>query len=368
MHLSGLSFYPVVKLPIFAGKFYQLHSMTRILIIRFSSIGDIIQCMSVVGGLKQQFPDAELHWVTRKDMSSLLRIDPRIDKIWEFDRKDSIVKLIGLAIQLRKLGFTHVYDAHSNIRSNLFKLIFCPFGICRLTQRINLVTRHKDRFKRLLLFKFGVNLLPKPFRSFESFQRPLVKWEVTRFDQHFTGWHFPEHVVSRVDALMGEYLQESNLVTLVPSAAWELKRWPVNYWQQLVKLLPQCKFVILGGPGDLFCEEIRETAPERVINLAGKTSLLESFCVVYQSRFVVSGDTGFLHAADLFDKPGAALIGPTAFGFPTGQQMKVMEVDLPCRPCTKDGNVKCKLKEVKKCMMDITPDLVAREVVKWMNQ
>jgi heptosyltransferase-2 len=342
--------------------------MTRILIIRFSSIGDIIQCMSVVGGLKQQFPDAQLHWVTRKDMSSLLRIDPRIDKIWEFDRKDGFVKLIRLAFQLRKLGFTHVYDAHSNIRSNLFKFIFCPVGVCRLMGRLKMVTRHKDRFKRLLLFQFGVNLFPKPFRSFESFQRPLEKWNVTNFDQNFEGWHFPEQVVTKVDTLLRSFSKEPNLITLVPSAAWELKRWPVNYWQQLVQLLPQCKFVILGGPGDLFCAEIRDAAPERVINLAGKTSLLESFCVVYHSRFVVSGDTGFLHAADLFNKPGAALIGPTAFGFPTGEQMKVMEVDLPCRPCTKDGNVKCKLKEIKKCMMDITPYMVADEVKAWMNK
>ena len=89
------------------------------------------------------------------------------------------------------------------------------------------------------------------------------------------------------------------MVTLVPSANWEMKRWPVAYWKALVALLPEYRFVILAGPKDTFCEEIRSAAPERVINLAGKTSLMESSYIVLRSNLVISADTGFMHAADL---------------------------------------------------------------------
>ena len=174
---------------------------------------------------------------------------------------------------------------------------------------------------------------------------------------------FKEEINQKVDALVLSQIPDNvNWITIVPSAAWSLKRWPVEYWRTLAELKSDCYFVILGGPNDSFCEEIRSVAPERIINLAGKTSLIESFCVVRNSQFVISGDTGFLHAADLFHKKGIALIGPTAFGFPSSPNIKVMEVNLPCRPCTKDGSVKCKLKEEKKCLYDIKPEMVAAQI------
>ncbi len=338
--------------------------MKKILIIRLSSIGDIIQCMSVVGGIKKSYPEAELYWIVRKDMASLIRIDPRINHILEFDRKEGVAGILKMALHLRKEKFDLIYDAHSNIRSNILKLILCPFGLCNLLRR-KLVTRHKDRLKRLLLFHFGINLLPKPFiRAFASFRKPLNKVGIKDFDTDFSEWYFPEETEQKINSLLLSNIPEGRKwITLVPSSAWELKRWPVNYWQKLVELLPGYHFAVLGGPADTFCEDIRSVAPSRVINLAGKTSLMESFCVVHHSPYVISGDTGFLHAADLFDKPGQAIIGPTAFGFPSGERMKIMEVDLPCRPCSKEGSTECKIKEKRKCLLDITPEMVKAEVL-----
>ena len=332
----------------------------KILIIRLSSIGDIIQCMSVVTGLKNKFPAAELHWVARADLASLPKIDPRINKIWAFDRKEGFTGIFKLGSQLRKEKYNLIYDAHSNIRSNILKLILCPLGLCHLFTKNRLLTRRKNRFNRLLLFKLGINLLPKPFKALDSFRQPIKKWGVTAFDTPFDKWNFPHASEEKVRNLVLDKIPRGrNWITLVPSAAWELKRWPVDYWQELVRLREDLHFVVLGGSDDTFCETLKSVAPDRVINLAGKTSLMESFCAVWHSPYVISGDTGFLHAADLFQKDGQALIGPTAFGFPSNTRMKVMEVNLPCRPCTKDGNVTCKLKEEKKCMTDISPQAVA---------
>ena len=333
----------------------------KILIIRLSSIGDIIQCMSVTGGFKNHYPDAEIHWIVRKDLASLLKIDPRIDKLIEFDRKDGMGGLIKLAKKLKKEGYSHVYDAHSNIRSNILKTIICPFGIGS-----KLITRRKDRLKRILLFNFRVNLLPKPFRAFESFRNPIKKWGIYNFYTPNENWVFPKETQEKCADLLKN--QPSKTITLVPSAAWELKRWPVDYWKRLVEILPDFHFNILAGPTDHFCQEIADVAPERVLNLAGKTSLLESFCVTSLSKFVVSGDTGFLHAADLFEVPGCAIMGPTAFGYPTGNKMRIFDLELPCQPCSKHGNTKCKLKEEKKCLVDITPEYIFEEVMRNLSK
>ena len=112
----------------------------------------------------------------------------------------------------------------------------------------------------------------------------------------------------------------------------------MEYWQQLILKFPDRKFVIIGGPEDTFTNEIAAIAPQRVLNMAGKTNLFESFYLIYCSSLVVSNDTGFLHAADIFGNDGIALMGPTAFGHPTGSTIKVMETDLYCRPCSKEGN------------------------------
>lgn len=331
--------------------------MKKILIIRFSSIGDIIQCMSITGGFKNAEQNVELHWVVRKDLASLIKIDPRIDKIWEFDRDLGMSGLIKLAFKLKAEGYTHVYDAHSNIRSNILKLILKPLGI----GSSKLVTRRKNRIKRILLFKFGINKLPNPFKAFESFRSPLYKWGINNFYTPNNNWVFPDDITKHCEELISGFTE--NTVTLVPSAAHDLKKWPVKYWQEVIQNLPNLKFIILAGPQDTFTEEIKNAAPDRVLNLAGKTSLHESFCITSKANFVLSGDTGFLHAADLFNKPGIALIGPSAFGYPSGEKMKVFEVELPCKPCSKDGSTDCKIKEIKKCLMDITPDSVVAEIM-----
>ena len=328
--------------------------MTKFLIIRFSSIGDIIQCMGIIGGIRERFADVEIHWITRKDMVGTLSMDGRIDKIWAFDKETGLAGLLKMAADLRKEHFDYIYDAHSNIRSNILKLIVSPLPFVKPYVAL----RSKERGKRFLLFKLGINHFDKPFRGMVSFQKPLKKWGITHFPDNYHDWHFPDEIRSKYENFVTK-----DMITLVPSANWEMKRWPVSYWKELVALLPEYRFFILAGPKDTFCEEIRSAAPERVVNLAGQTSLMESSYIVLRSNLVISADTGFMHAADLFRVPAFALMGPTAFGFPTGPTVEILETALPCRPCTKDGRGKCRLAVYQKCMVDITPQQVAEKII-----
>ncbi len=338
--------------------------MPKFLIIRFSSIGDIIQCMTVVDGILNHYPDAEIHWIARKDMSSFLAMDQRITKIWGFDKKRGFKGLLEMARELKKEQFDYVYDAHSNIRSIILKTVLIPRWKRWLGLKPKFAMRSKQRIQRILLFTFRIDTFPMPFKGMLSFRKPLEKWGITDYSKINTSWFFPETLKEKMqrEVFANLYGEKSKLITLVPSAAHKMKRWPVAHWQKLIKLLPDYHFMILAGPADTFCEEIAAVAPDRVLNLAGKTNLLESCYLVEQSNLVISGDTGFLHAADKFNIKALSLMGPTAFGFTTGSHIKTLEVDLKCRPCTKDGSGKCKQNVYQQCMVDITPELVAKEV------
>jgi heptosyltransferase-2 len=314
----------------------------KVLIIRFSSFGDIVQCMSTLSPIKNQM-DAQIHWVSRSDMSSTLELTPLVDKIWSFDRKSGILGLIKLGLKLRKENFTHIYDAHSNLRSRILSIIL--FGT-------PLIRRSKERWKRFLLFKLRKNTFDWPYKGVLSYLAPLKKWSLKNLNSlEVSNWQLDKV------SLPSDF--DTDSVVLAPSAAWEMKRWPLEHWKEVINLNPETKFSILGGPSDTFCQELEDLFPSNVKNFAGKMSLIQSCVAVAKCRYIISADTGLVHVADHLGVKGISLIGPTAFGFVTGSSVKTLEVDLPCRPCTKDGRGKCSQDVWRKCMVDITPQLVS---------
>lgn len=331
----------------------------KILIIRFSSMGDIVQAMSVISALLSRYPDATIEWVTKQEFTGLLELDVRVKKIWSLDRKKGFLGLIQLAWQIRKSdhqeGYNVIYDAHQNLRTLVLKWVLRPFWFI-LPRRV--FTRSKERLRRLFLFFFKVNLFPKPFRGMISYLAPLRALGAP-VDYILKGqWSFTQNLRERVQSL----LPKNKHIALAPSAAWAMKRWPTEHWKKLIELLPEQQFVLLGGPQDNFLADIALAAPERVLNLAGKLSLAESAYAITCCELLISADTGMIHMADLLGHPGISLMGPTAFGFCSGQTIRTLEVALPCRPCTKDGRGKCHREIYQECMTAITPEVVARAI------
>lgn len=322
--------------------------------------------MSVIEPLGSQL-EADVHWISRSDFTPMLSTNPNLYKIWSYDKKTGIKGLVKMVALLRKEKFDYIYDAHQNIRSLLVRALI---GFPQFNWNIKFTVRRKYRFRRFLFFQLNIRkAIAMPFRAVESFQKPLKKWRIDISKEYKTHWQFTPEVVSKGKDLLGTILEEEKVVTIVPSAAWELKRWPVKYWRDLVRKLPDYRFVIIAGPADTFTKKIEEVAPERVFNLAGKTNLQESFYIISQSQVVVSADTGFLHAADLFKVNAIALMGPTAFGHPTGSTVRVMEISsLKCRPCTKAGNTVCKMpEEYRACLLNIKPRMVINAMKESFN-
>ncbi len=334
-----------------------MKAIEKILIIRLSSFGDIIQAFAAVDAIRAKYPKAEIHWLVKTEFAELAKCNKEIDYVWSFDSKKGFLEVLSLSFRLHEQAFTHIYDAHKHLRSILFMLflrILNPLILLRAKKPSTFLSRPKNRLKRLLLFKFRINRFPWPFVGARSFVDPLEKWGIPG-ELYKTNYEFPEGSSLRVNDLIKDF---GDFICLAPSAAWKMKRWPLEHWKKLVEISPEKKFIVIGGPKDDFCADLEKLAPDRVLNLAGQTTLLESLIIIHKSRLLVSADTGSLHVSDSMNHPNIALIGPTAFGFPGRKKSKVLEVEMSCRPCTKDGSGKCTSTVYQKCMVDIRPEKV----------
>jgi len=318
----------------------------KLLVIRFSSFGDIVQAIAVPRAFLDAYPGSTVDWLTREDFANLVAEQPTVTRVISFSRRSGILGLFSLAWKLSRSNYTHIYDAHSNLRSSILVAVLRV-----LSMRSKFAVRPKSRFRRLLFFKFRMrSVLPRPFRAADSYHRPLAKWGLPAT--------VPSGPQFRVSAGAIPDLGPAPVVALAPSAAWEMKRWPVEHWKTLMALLPDVSFVLLGGKEDVFLKELEGP---RVKNLAGQLSLVESSRVIAAADLVISNDTGSLQVADQMERPTLALIGPTAFGYPSHSTSVALEKPLWCQPCSKDGRGRCVNDLYKRCLVELEPSLVAAQ-------
>lgn len=335
----------------------------KILLIRFSSFGDVVQALSVVSALKHRWPDSEIHWVTRSEFLPLIETHPDLSKAWSLDKKQGITGLLRLAQELQKESFFRIYDAHNNLRS-LFIGLFLQLGsVIRAQKPPVLLRRSIRRWKRFLLFNLRIDKFEKPFSGQRDLLEPLQAWEISKVPPHPPQLYLKETDLNRVQQFLP---LNKNYVSFAPSAAFELKRWPLTHWKELVQLWlfqnPDLHFVLLGGPEDTFIEEIVALDSSRIHNLAGKLKLAESAAVVNFSQLLIANDTGLLHVGEQLGHPTIALMGPAPFGFPCRRETtRILELDLECRPCSKHGQGPCRNPKYQWCLQGITPETVLRE-------
>lgn len=352
----------------------------RVLIIRFSSFGDIFQALEAARHLKKVFPSTPVDWLVRDDFAALLEKQFSIDHVHRFDRKASPLELAVLAWRIAG-RYDHVYDAHSNLRSLIVRMVIhlrwaairvrTPFAPGR-----SMIVRSKERLRRFLFFRLRLPTLPVPYRGAESYVRPLRRWcPDLEFDFSERAWQAPKLADENIGTV-AEFRKwragnpEATLIALAPSAAWPNKRWPVERWrlfvQEWMTSSPGSLFLLLGGPEDRFLDAIEsEFSSHRVFNAVGRTSLLESSVLLGQADDLVANDTGLLHVADRLQIPSVEIVGPTAFGYPVSPVSRVAEVPretLRCKPCSKDGRDPCINPVHLKCLLDVSPAQVVREL------
>jgi ADP-heptose:LPS heptosyltransferase len=119
----------------------------------------------------------EVHWVTRSDLAILIEGHPMVEKIWKLDRATGIQGLFHLIFQLKKERYSHIYDAHNNLRSFLISLFLRPpFALSRIFDPPLFIRKSQKRWKRLMLFRFRKNLYRLPFSGQRDLLEPLKQW------------------------------------------------------------------------------------------------------------------------------------------------------------------------------------------------
>lgn len=329
----------------------------KTLLIRFSSLGDVTQTLSVAYQLKAAGHD--VHWAIRRDLLSLIENQDYIAATWPLNKQLGLRGLIQLIKELRQQNFEYCYDVHRSLRS------FLIVGALKLSNpKIKIIKRPLSRLRRWFWIRFKWPLIKGPKPAQLQLLAPLKSWGVNSHLPDLPIFCIPSNIQTDVTQRLG--LQGfQNYIALAPSAAHPLKRWPLKNWAQLIELLPHQQFIILGGPEDTFLTElVTPTNQQRVLNLAGQLNLTESAAVLAKAQVVISNDTGLMHIAEQLRRPTIALMGPAPFGYPAYLSTRVLEWDLACRPCSKHGQGPCTNPIFQACLQMTTPEMVVTEIQK----
>jgi len=310
--------------------------LKKILIIRFSSIGDIVLTTPVVRCLKKQL-NAEIHYLTKTSFKGILQNNPYVDCVYAIDKEvDS-----SLIQRLRGQDFDFVVDLHHNLRSLRLK---------RILKRPS-ASFSKLNIQKWLLVNFKINRMP----DIHIVDRYLKTVEHLGVENDYKGLDYFIPETSNVDLQQLPKKQSEGYVALVIGGQHATKMMPVKKLIEICQKLQE-PVVLLGGPEDADRgEEIFKVVGDKVFNACGKFKLDQSASLVQQARWVITHDTGLMHIAAAYKKQIISVWGNTVpelgmYPYMSNPKSKIVEVkDLSCRPCSKIGYSKCP-KEHFKCM------------------
>lgn len=322
----------------------------KILIIRFSSIGDLVLTTPIIRALNQQIEGSEIHFLTKKRFAGILENNPYLTKTHSFDK--NIKEVIP---RLKEEKFDLIIDLHKNLRSTLVK------------RKLNLksVSFNKLNLNKWLMVHLKINRLPQKHivdRYFDAL-KPLG------IENDFLGLDYFDGEENR-EIRKNLPKQFQNYVVFALAGTYFTKKIPLEKWLEMAKLSPS-PILLLGGPTEKELGEKIVNAPlkQPVFNTCGKFSLNQSAALIRDAKLVITGDTGLMHIAAAYKKKTVSLWGNTIpeFGmypyFPQNPEyVTILEnKDLGCRPCSKLGFNKCP-KGHFDCMMQLDVSNVFHQI------
>lgn len=311
----------------------------KILVVRFSSIGDIVLTTPIVRCLRQQL-GAEVHVITKKSFADIYRQNPHVTSVLAIDKEVSEVEQ-----HLKNERYDFIIDLHNNLRSFQVKRM-CRKAICYSFPKLNV--------EKWLFVKLRVGKLPNVHivdRYFETVKSLGVINDGLGLD-----YFIPQKDVVQISSLPENF--QKGYVALTPGAKFATKEMPVDKIVAVIKRLNR-PVVLLGGPDEKQKgEAIASACGDLTLNACGKYNLNQSASLLQQAEYVIAHDTGMMHIAAAFGKKILSVWGNTVpqFGmypYLPGEGSRIIEVaGLSCRPCSKIGFDKCP-KGHFRCMNDI---------------
>ena len=330
--------------------FLAFDELRRILLIRLSSLGDILLMTPLLNLLRTTCPQAQIDVLVKAEYHDLLRAHPGITRLLIFDPRQSLLHTLR---GLRADRYDLALDLHCTPRSQLL--------LRGLRARRKLVY-NKRVLRRALLVRLGWNTLRRMTPVPELYAAPLRRLGLAGRLGPPT-MHLDPESTEAMQAHIARTLPDAShqpLLAVAPGARWATKRWPVERFAAVAQELArekQAAVVILGGPDEAqLARTLYDKIDVPVVNGAGTLSLMNSAALLSRCRLLISNDSGLMHMATALRVPVVAIFGPTVqeFGFyPFQARAEVVSEPLSCRPCSTKGSRYCP-RGHHACMQDIS--------------
>jgi len=335
----------------------------KFLIIRFSSIGDIVLTTPVVRCLKQQVVTAEVHYLTKAVYRPLVESNPYVDKIHCLDNNWN-----QLMEELEREDFDYIIDLHHNLRT------------LKVKRRLGKKTYAFDKLniRKWIYTNFHKNVMPDK-HIVDRYLETVAPFGV----QHDGGgldYFIPEKDRVKENDIPASH--HAGYIGIVLGAAHNTKKLPLHKWKDLCHRIDH-PLILLGGKEDKAAgDQVAAIDPHKIYNACGKFSIHESADLIRRAKLIITHDTGLMHIAAAFRKPVISIWGNTVpeFGmYPYYGQRAVRQDDkaalydvtevrpLACRPCSKIGYDKCPLGHFR-CMEEIDVETVYQKVLERLGR
>lgn len=322
----------------------------KILIVKPSSLGDVVHSLPILNALKNCFPSVEIHWVIAKGLEGLLEEHSFIQKLWVINKDDwkelkkapyTVKELKRLFEGLKKEQYDAVIDLQGLLRSGI---------IASATGASVRIGFHEAREGSRYFYTHTV----KGGKDIHAVDRYLKIASFLGCDVSRVAFSLPPESPSIFQSLLSSYNLNREYAAIIPGARWKTKVWPPEKFGELASRLP-VQSVILGSEADRDIADLIVSISEgKAVSLAGKTNLKELIAVMRKAIFAVSNDSGPMHIAAALGIPVFAIFGPTDPGRtgPYGEGHKIIRADVSCAPCLKK---KC---DAMKCMNGLSAERV----------
>ena len=348
--------------------------MEKYLLLRFSSLGDVVLATSAARLIREQRPEARVVLLTKAAFAPVLAGQPDLDEVWVLEPGAS---LAATAARIRAARFDAVLDLHANLRSRILGMLSgAPLTRWKsqgFQRRLRVwapklaLSQAQPEPVYVRYARAAASALGAPGGELEAKGTPLPRLGVDPAAAAWAG-----------DWLKAQGLRaDQKLLAVAPGAAWATKRWGVEHLAQCLDLVSEfdkVRFLLLGSRGegpllDAVQAAMRKSRPHALRSENETGDLRRLAALIARSDLFLGHDSGSMHVADALGVPVTVLFGPTveAFGFyPVGAGHRVFERSLDCRPCSVHGTATCPLGH-HDCMRTIEPFGVALHLRRTMG-
>lgn len=325
----------------------------RILVVKLSSLGDILHVLPTVCALKAQ-TGASIDWVVHPEFAAIVRCFAAVDNVLTFPRRKLFSEFRKSVRELRKVEYDLVVDLHGLMKSAIVT------SLARAKRKIG--PSYAREGSALFYPERAGRMHRDCHAAVQAFDTlDYLKLERPTRDLNPSDFNLPS-----IDVPAG-----SPLIAFAPVSRWDSKNWPIERFQELVPLIvktyPSAKIVVLGGKADIEVgNEIASIAPEVVANLCGKSSIGESMSLLSRCSLLIANDTGPVHMAAAVGTRCLVVFGPTRPDWtgPFGSGHRVIMKSLSCQPCLRHT---CP-RGTKECMSAITAEEVLTQALEMLGE